>query len=209
MAALIKLIVILLIIVIPAIGNAITKAREARNRLPRPGGQPGVPPRAADKSVQSEIDDFLRRVAEPKKAGKPAAANTVVRMPRKPVAPLARPKPITAEVVDTGPGGGGVTDHVRKFLDSTEFQRRRGELGGEVTQADEKFEQRLQGTFEHRLGQLGAATPEPASEMLSASSTGVLGTSIPSGIAALFTTPDSIRQAVVINEILQRPVHRW
>ena len=204
----IKLIIVLLIIVLSAVGNMITKSREARNRLPRPGGPPGPQPRPAEKAVQSEIDDFLRRVAEPR-AGKPASSNTIAKAPRKSVAPLAKPKPITAELVDSGPGGGGVTDHVRKFLDSTEFQRRRGEMGGDVAQADEKFEHRLQGTFEHRLGQLGAVTPQPAGEMLSASSTGVLSTGIPSGIAALFTAPDSIRQAVVINEILQRPVHRW
>jgi hypothetical protein len=209
MEALIKLIIVLLIIVVPAIGNMITKSREARNRLPRPGGPQPPNPRPAEKSMQNEIDEFLRRVADPR-AGRPTPANTVAKVARKPTAPLPKPKPITAEVVDSGPPrGSGVTDHVRKFLDSTDFQRRSGELGGEVAQADEKFEQRLQGTFEHRLGQLGAVTPQPSPEMLSAASTGVTGTGIPSAIASLFTTPDSIRQAVVINEILQRPLHRW
>jgi hypothetical protein len=209
-----EIIIILLVFVfifIPLIGTALSRMKAPPP--PKGGARPARP--AATGQVQSEIEDFLRRASQKKSAGgtrpqqraKPARAILVEKPPR---AELVR-----AEVVNDRAVGGKVEQHVKKYLDEEEFTRRTEKLGEDVAEADDKIERHLKSVFDHSLSKIAATpgvTASPPNAKL-ADSAPEITIAMPSiaadDVAALFGNPLSIRQAVIINEILNRPLERW
>ncbi len=127
---------------------------------PRQAQQPQAQA-ARPKSVKEEIDEFLRRAAQ-KKQG-PATPADPTRRISQPMAPLAqRVEPLEAEVVRERPVGGAVSEHVKKYLDEREFDKRASKLGGEVAAADTKIEQHLKEVFGHGISKLAAKPGETA-----------------------------------------------
>ena len=72
------------------------------------------------------------------------------------------------------------------------------------------MEQRLEEKFSREVGTLGA---EPRKKPVAARKAKTPLTDMPAtgaaGFAALLADTDNIRQAIILNEILQRPEHRW
>lgn len=200
---LIKLIVILLIFVVPAIGQLIAKFKQ----IPPPGARP-LPPREGDIDVADEIEEFMRRAAErnANQGTRPAVAQQ---------APPPVAAPVQAEVVLDQPVGGQVTAHVTKYLDSQDFERRESQLGQEVAQADEQIDQRLHQVFDHRVSKLESVPGEAAKPPAAYAPPDLVGAgadipdSFATGLLELMTSPDSLRQAIILNEILHRPEERW
>lgn len=89
----------------------------------------------------------------------------------------------------------------------SQFDTRAAELGKTVGLADDMLEARLHETFDHQLGDLGkrpsiaAAAAPPAS--------GEDAESELAKLAKILRDPDSIRQAIILREIIDRPEHRW
>jgi hypothetical protein len=208
-----EIIIILLIFVfifIPLIGTALSRMKAPPP--PKGGARPARP--AATGQVQSEIEDFLRRASQKKAAGgtrpqraKPARAILVEQPPRAEI--------VRAEIVRDRPVGGKVEQHVKKYLDDDDFVRRAEKLGEEVAEADDKIERHLKSVFDHSLSKIAATpgvTASPPSAKL-ADAAPEITIAMPSiaadDVAALFGNPLSIRQAVIINEILNRPLERW
>ncbi|MCX6637173.1 MAG: hypothetical protein NT090_19120 [Acidobacteria bacterium] len=197
---LVKVGLILLFIVIPAIGQILAKMKQAQ----RPGGglrTPKPPMPAPAGNVGDEIEEFMRRTAKgvrPNAKRQPAAG-----------------EPVRAEVVAERPVGGQVTEHIKKYLDQSEFSRRTSQLGGEVAQADRQIDQRLHKKFDHAVSRLAGVPGEAAVAPVAiatpdlAASISDLPVTSPAGLALLLTNPDSLRQAIVLNEILHRPEERW
>ena len=84
------------------------------------------------------------------------------------------------------------------------FDTRAAELGKTVGQADDLLEARLHETFDHQLGGLRhrASSPtlvtarvDPDSEIAK--------------LVRILRDPASLRQAVLLREIIDRPEHRW
>jgi len=208
----IQLVVILLVIVVPGVLQVIGKIR--RQNQPGPGPQKPRPPQAprpAQKPLEEEIGEFLRRAAEGRRAaerGRPAEQ----RRPRSaaPRSP-ARERPVEAQVV-APTSQQSVSQHVAQQFGGTEFQQRAAGLGAGVSQADEMMDHRLQDVFQHELGQLGTQTSEAAAL---AAGSGVVSSATGSGspltaeLLQMLAHPESVRQAVVLGEILHRPEHRW
>jgi hypothetical protein len=127
----------------------------------------------------------------------------------------ARPQLVQAEVVRAQPLGEGIKQHVGKYLDAGEFQRRAAGLGEEVAQADEQIEQRLHTKFNHEVSSLAAVPGESAAapRALPGGEPEDLAAALPStaaaGLAAMLGSSEGIRRAIVINEILTRPEDRW
>jgi hypothetical protein len=124
-----------------------------------------------------------------------------------------RQEPIQAEVVRERPVGGAVNEHVSKYLDEKEFDQRASKLGGDVAAADSIFEQHLKEKFGHGLSQLAGKPGETAAPP-TPQSTGFFEDEVPvmaagTGLAVLLNNIDNLRQAIVVNEILQRPIDRW
>jgi hypothetical protein len=203
-AELIEVILLLLVIVVPGILKMLGTMREQAGK----GGQPGMPRpnqpgRPAQKPLEDEIGEFLRRAAEGRR--KPPAAPPVRRAPPAPVA-----QPVEAEVVPQALGG-DIGQHVRKFLDGGEFGRRSTEMGGRGTPADQARGQRAADVFEHEVGQLSGPAEAAASSLAgpSVSPSEAVKSPLLGDLIQALSRPESVRQAVVINEILQRPESRW
>ena len=115
----------------------------------------------------------------------------------------------------TGPSAAKSRQHVKKYLDEEEFTRRSKKLGEDVAESDDKIERHLKSVFDHSLSKIAATPGEtaspPGAKLADTAPEITMATpSIAAGdVAALFGNPLSIRQAVIISEILNRPLERW
>jgi hypothetical protein len=198
----IKFIVILIIFVVPVIGQLLAKIKQ----IPPPEKRP-IPPRPALPEVNNEIEEFLRRKAQRPMPQSPRPAQVQQ--------PLPAAAPVQAEAVAQQRVGGQVSEHVEKYLDEQDFSRRGVELGKEVAQADQQINQRLRQKFDHRVSQLAAVPGEAAAPPVAYEPPDLVGTaadipaSFATGLLDLVSDPESLRQAIVLNEILRRPEERW
>jgi hypothetical protein len=74
-----------------------------------------------------------------------------------------------------------------------------------VKKADAQFDVQLHQKFDHELGSL--ANRGEDSRPVSAASIAALSPA--AQIAGMLSSPDGVRQAIVLNEILRRPEERW
>ena len=163
--------------------------------------------------MRSEIEEFLRRASR----GAAGPSDTATQQPprRQPAtAPLpaarTRAQPLEAQVVDEKPVGGRVGEHVKSYLDSSEFKRRTASLADDMVQADEKRVEHLQEVFRHQVGQLADETPPTIASQESVSAKAPSAATGPAfDLAGMFGQPGNLRQAILLQEILQRPEHRW
>jgi hypothetical protein len=198
----IRIVVIVLIFVIPVIGQLIGKLAKVQP----PAGRP-IPPPPADIDVADEIEAFMRRAAQ-RNAGQGARPAATEQTP-----PLA--EPVQAEVVADKPVGGQAPVCATRHLDVQDFNQSGSQLGKEVLWADRQIDQHLHQVFDHRVSNLEAAPTDgaqPSSVFEPAAPPGT-AESMPdfftTGLLELLASPDSLRQAIILNEILHRPEERW
>ena len=112
-----------------------------------------------------------------------------------------------------------VAEHVARHLHHTEggLQQRDAHLGSVIEQADEQMEDRLEQRFEHTVGRL-ASTSTSAEAPQVPLRTDTSAAQTPSGVgvptsarelAQLLRSPRELANAIVLTEILKRPVDRW
>ncbi len=207
-----------------AVGEAQAKPKlrppQAGPRPPaRPQPRAGQPPNVLD-----EMEAFLRRAAEKRdRARSPMPRSS--RSPRQPSDRLPnrsakrrdrcgkrrRSLPqFPRRRAETSPGqssisqsdaygpsstatSGGLT--ARHAIGSRSFGQRISHLGERVADADDRLEARLEGAFDHSVGSLShqnSPQPEPPSSTAAA-------------IARMLDSPENVRQAIILNEILRRP----
>jgi hypothetical protein len=82
------------------------------------------------------------------------------------------------------------------------------QLGDEIELADDKLEQHLHQVFDHKVGDLKKSTMEPAA---SSPSLGAQPAPPPAGasIAQLLASPQNLRSAFILSEVLKRPEENW
>jgi hypothetical protein len=185
-------------------------------RPPQPDQQGGT---AAQ--LNAEIEQCLKRASQrrgerpaPQRAARTtpppkAPSRSPARSPR-PSAPPAPPReePIDVEPVETH-SFDAVATSVEKHIGSRGFAQRTEHLADDITRADEQMQAHLQQTFDRRVGTLRdeasrtAAVPADVAEAQKAEPT------IAAGLAEQLRTPQGMRQAIVLGEILARPVERW
>ena len=196
----------MLIFVVPLIRQLVVKIQQ----IPPPGQRP-LPPRPAPPDAGDEIEEFMRRAAQ----RQPARGTRPLAVQASPV--LAEPvrAEVIAEVAQEKPVGGQVSEHVQKYLDEQAFTRREDALGKEVAQADRQIDQHLQQVFDHRVSKLEAVPGEAAAPPAAYEPPNLVGSaedvpaSFATGLLELITNPDSLRQAIILSEILHRPEERW
>jgi len=194
---LIKIVVILLIMIGAAAVQFLNKVKEQQNKGPGP-----VQPRS--KPLEAESGECLRRAAQHHRSPNPSAPQPAAARKSASPPPLRRSEFAgPTETVDP-PRGTEVVEHVRKYLNTAEFQRRADHLADEVSQADEKMDEHLHDVFDHRLGQFAQSSADTSPGVAAESSSTAV-----SALVALLASPQGLRQAIVINEILQRPEQRW
>jgi hypothetical protein len=202
----VRIAVLLLLFGAPIVSRLVVKIKQ----IPPPAKRP-IPPQPVPLDVADEIEEFMQRAA--KRQLSPKGERRVASEQSSPAATVA--EPIRAEVVAEKPVGGQVGDHVRKYLDEQEFSRREDALGKEVAQADKEIDQRLHQTFDHRVSELEAVPGEAAAPPIAYEPPDLVGTaadipaSFATGLLDLVGNPDSLRQAIILSEILHRPEERW
>jgi hypothetical protein len=148
-----------------------------------------APPRKSlAEQVRAQAEAALRRANQSASPASPTAPAIKQRPAQRPTQPQRRKSSITER---TSPA-------------KHDFNKEVADLGARVKQADEQFDRQLQKKFDHELGTLGSrpsSTPpaEPATQTPSPAAQ----------IAAMLASPDGVRQAVILNEILHRPSDRW
>jgi hypothetical protein len=190
-----------------------------------PGGQPPMGQQADP--LRNQVEEFLRRAGAqqpnqgPQQPRRPAPVQEIevlldddalAERPRARV-PLRQSEPKAAVARSQKPPRKSVSPPKRKSLAerATERAAARAEslskqvsqLGQRVISEDQQFDTQLKAKFDHTVGTLAGQTL-PSSELVP------VETSTPAGqIAAMLANPDGVRQAIVLNEILRRPVDRW
>lgn len=180
----------------------------AKGKQPRPGAKPDARPRprpapAGRPEMPTDVNDFLRRAAEKRAAAQRPPKNEPEPPPRRLVttkldAPLGQ-EVVDAQAVDDVHAANSVGAYVEDHLGTRE------EAAAHLTQvsrSEAMFQAHLQQTFQHHVGQLDAQANDPAAPAAAPPAAEAPWT-------ALLADPGNIRQAVVLNEILQRPVDRW
>lgn len=217
MLKLIGLIIVGLIYLINhLLGGANAKGGPQRRGL-KPEQRPAARPRPrapaprpqAQSTMSDEVNAFLRRAAEKRgQAARPAA----------PPPPLdAEPRRLVASLDDTSfsgsrpaeigpPTGSGVAEYVQQQLGNREFDE--SHLS-QVGQVESQFAAHTQQVFQHSVGHLAAQSAAAADADAAPSPTAPPANPVAETVGALLADPRSIRQAVILNEILDRPVERW
>ena len=194
-------VVMVVFVIIAVVSQIMGKLREAQQQQRGPGQAPKRP-----KPLEDEIRQFLRGAME--KRGGPRQRPQQGGRPR-PAAPGPADVAVEAEVVAVEPLG------LREQLEAQKPRKLGSSLGEEVARADDEMASRLHGVFDHKLGSLegrsgdaarqpSVAQPQSPKDQITPLPTGAVA-----GLAAVFANAESIRQAVLIQEVLQRPEHRW
>lgn len=209
-----------LIVLVPVVLWALSQIfGEAAAKKGPPARRPRPPRPAAGNrppDLTAEIEQFLRRAAE-KRGDKPPAEVEVV-VPEPPARRLVTPpqRPVAAEVVAKKKSDGPlsrrlaarheVSEHVRTHLDTQDITEHAAHLGEKVGLADEKIEARIHRKFDHQVGRLrkeDQSQPYARPSERGGSSPPALTAS---ALSAMLGDPQSVRQAVILSEILRSPI---
>lgn len=170
--------------------------------------------------MSDEIDDFIRRAAErrrqqgqgQRRAARPQQGQGQGKPAQRPR--VQRPNVVDAEVISAEVVD-DVARQVGRPLDSQGFDQRAAQLGEETAQADDRLEARLHQTFDHQLGRLQQAstagpqaTARTATDVAAAVTTAA-GNEMLAFLVGALRSPQQVRQAIILSDILQRPEHRW
>jgi len=204
-----KLILLLVIVILSVLGRVLGKLRErplVKKGNPDMANPPRPNPGAKD-PLADEVGDFLRRAAE--RRG-PAKATGQAPPPAR--TPMSGRQEQPAAVILADEPDGGVAEHVRQRMRS-DFKDM-PKLDSEVEEADEQLEGHLHQVFDHQLSQLSLVpgdTAQAAAGTEPGSPTPQPGAALPlaASIRAMLANPATLRQAIVLNEILRRPEDRW
>jgi hypothetical protein len=187
--------------------------RDAQQRRRPPAGErplrPQPPPQQAGQSqLNAEIEQFLkraneRRMEKTRREGSPTAA------PKPPQPPLVE------QAVDVEPlerrDFDAVAASVQQHLGSRGFQQRAEHLGDDVEQAEGEMERHLQEAFSHKVGTLGSAEPlappTPVTDVKTIAVEDRNSTAL--ALAGILANQQNIKQAIMLKEILERPIDRW
>jgi hypothetical protein len=210
------------------IAEFLRRAAEGRagKRGPVQGGAVSVGGAAAGRSLPSRPAQGGPIRPRPAQSG-PVASRPSARGPARPRSPQAgsvppRPSqprpvsprkvegPVAAEIVEptAGPVGGRVEAAVAKDLGASKLRQRAKQLGQATRRASEETQKRVHEKFDQELartaGQASAQAVTPPAPV----SPDVPGTGA-AELAAMFRDVNGVREAILLNEILTRPVDRW
>ena len=215
-AELIKIVVLVVFGILVGVAKFIAMVQKAKPPAPmvrRPAMLPPANVQAANVKPVGDVEEFLRRAAA---KPHPAADGGPIRRPPQPQFRQAAEKPVDVQVVAEEPVGARIAKEVDRDLDTQEFAKRTTQLGSEVAEADREIDERLHQVFDHHVSNLellpgeAAAAPEVQTPVeLTEPSLESIPATFATGLTDLRANPTSVRQAIVLNEILHRPEERW
>ncbi|HVX16286.1 MAG TPA: hypothetical protein VHC22_34185 [Pirellulales bacterium] len=168
----------------------------------RPDPRVARPRPPARQDVTDEVAEFLRKAAEKRPTSKPAAEVRPAQARR-----VATPEVVEARVVPELPSNRW-PEPVRPNVDNRELSGR-GERLTHVEQTEAAFQAHMQ-SLDHTVGRINesAANAPPAG---SPAESAQQPAEPPANelFAALVADPQNLRQAIILREIIERPVERW
>lgn len=194
----------------------------------QPAARPAAPAAAKGSrprnAVQDEIETFLRRATGQEPPKPDVVPAEVVPAPpareRKRPAAAAGQKSAAAqrekrELREQGEQRESVAEHVARRMHDGGLETREAGLGGAIQQTERRIGSHLDQVFDHQLGQLTGASgtertaAKPSTAPAPADSSLPPSTISAARIAQILRSPEDLATAIVLSEILQRPVHRW
>jgi hypothetical protein len=190
---------------------------------PRQIVPPQGQPRPAGDALQGEIEEFLRRASNRQQPGqqqrprpvparipsaRPTTAGTPIDPRRaRPAPPAVRAKPAASPPAESADTPEAIAQHVKQFLDMREFDQRTSNLSS-IDEKERQFEQKLQKTFTHEVGHLKRSTLADGGDAAATAVQPVAPVN-PNALAGLLRSGIDLKRAIALNEIFQRPEHRW
>jgi hypothetical protein len=175
--------------------EAQAKAQQANQQRRGQQAQQQIP-------AQRQPHDAAQRQQQGPVQRPPQAPRREQQRPR-PLQPPIEAEVVEAQIVDRGNQlDKGVREHLRGVEEIADHTRK---LGADVDQADDKLTAHLHQVFDHQIGQLVQSGPQQTASREQVSPEGLS----PDSISRLLRSPAAARDAVILSEILQRPVERW
>lgn len=197
-------------------GQQPQQQRPNQQRRPRgPQGErplPDQPQQPAGQShLNAEIEQFLKRANERREQKSRRAAPQKESTPVPPQRQFDQSAAVEIEPIERTDFD-SVSSSVERHLGLRSFEKRDEILGEDIDQADEEMELHLQQAFGHRVGTFDTSTSRDSEssqrDNLRPSPTDDHpATAL--ALAGLLVNQASLRQAVLLKEILERPVDRW
>ena len=173
-----------------------------------------------------DIEEFLKRAAERRRQqqqnkkggggnpppGPPRQQPPRQQPPRQQQQPPPRtlaPEVITdVHVVSDPYASETVAEHVRKHITTDDVTENAEHLGDEVAGRDDRIEERISETFDHKVGQLEHKGIGGRSESVQDKTTAVTEGEVNTAardLISLLQNPQTVAQSIMIAEILKRP----
>lgn len=163
--------------------------------------------RPASRDIEVLLDEesaVPRRMAGPARLGQPppTVAPPPAAAASSPVAPPASPqRAARRSVAPRKRKTLGERADARAAARARKLAQQMSILGQRIVDEDQQFDVQLKSKFDHAVGTL-AESAVPAAD--------VVPSDTPAGqIAAMLASPDGVRQAIILNEILTPPSDRW
>jgi hypothetical protein len=185
-------------------------------------GQPPVADAGRPKTaLEKEIEAFLgRSTGQTPPAPAARQERSPARTEQKPPATRRRPstptpdRPRPVEPDRSFSAQESVAEHVQRHIQRGGVAQRDAHLGETLEQSDERLETHLQDVFQHRLGNLQREAAPSPSAIAQGTDAGVWVGGRPAHPLAdelyeMLSTPQKVRTAILLSEILRRPDERW
>lgn len=158
-----------------------------------------------------EIEKFLKQAAEAAQQDQQRRANEARRRTSQqqqrgqkppPPRPLPQAEVVDAELADIS----SLSGIERDFRGTQEIAEHTRRLGSEVVQQDQSMQAHLHQTFDHQVGTLKSGRG-----VTDVGPTRAAGDSMDAArsILRMIASPDGIRDAIILGEVLRRPEERW
>ncbi len=210
-AGLIKLLLFLVFVVVAGINQMIKTAREKQAMRPP---RPPQPENDVRRQIESELEAFLRRAQggqaqppQPPAAPQPQPSNKQKnKQAKKARRAAAAGEAVAAEVVE-GKQRPRLEPRLQQHIDTSRFDERAKHLTNIPQEADD-LDSHVHKVFDHQLGSLGERS-RVQSDQTTVAAEGQGTTPTAAAISAMLADPVSLQQAIIMQEILSRPTHRW
>ncbi|MGE0606260.1 MAG: hypothetical protein AB7O62_03965 [Pirellulales bacterium] len=205
--------------------------KNAGQGRPQAGAGPGAAPRRPAVAVDQEIEAFLRRAAQGRGGQPPAGQQPQPPRPQQrqqpmtlqqaraqqaragraappPLPPGDRPVRKLARTDENPRERESIQEHVSRHINTDDVSQRADHLVT-VDQSTTEMAEHVRHSLDHRIGHLATKDSQSVSSAAAAGVSGLVLSAAGAGVAQLLAGRDALRTAIILSEILQRPVDRW
>jgi len=186
--------------------------RGQQNRGQADRGQQPQPQQAQQRPPQRLVPPQKpqqKQQKSPQKPGGKKADKSQQQQPRKTLAEQSRLKPQAADrELDEIRLGSSVGRHVQEHLGNNKFEERAGRLSHIKQSVEQDIGSHVKSVFDHQIGSL-AVQRDAVADASAAEGIATDAGNPAMEIVAMLGNPHSLRQAIILQEILQPPTHRW